>query len=612
MILLTAAVPTGAQVSVTTAGYNNQRTNLNSNETVLTPANVNSSNFGKLFSQSVEGEIFAQPLYVPNVTINGAVHNVVYVATEHDMVYAFDADSNTGINAQPLWQTSFLSSGVTTVSSNLCADITPEYGVTGTPVIDRSMNALYVVAETLENGGTSYVKKLHALDITTGAEKAGSPIVISASVTVPGQSTVTFDTEEENQRPALLLYNGVVYIGFGSHCDGGGWRGWILGYSYNGSSFSKVFVFCDEPSSVNGRGAGIWMSGQGLAMDAGSNLFFTTGNGQFDTNTTPPINYGDAVIRLDLSQGPTVQDYFVPMDEAARNTGDADVGAGGVLLLPDQSGPNPHLLVQAGKNSTAFVLDRDNLGKFSPSSNNIVQTLSVCCNFFGSPVYFNGKVYLWMVGDVIKAYTLTNGTLSTSPTDQGSVFFNFPGATPSISANGTSNGILWALQEDAYKAGGPAVLYAYNPSNLSAGFLYNSNQNSSRDNPGGAIKFAVPTVANGKVYVGAAGQLSVFGLLGSSTPNITSASSTTFAVGTAGSFTVTAMGSPVPTLTEAGALPSGVTFKDNGNGTATLSGTPGAGSAGTYLLTITASNGVGSAARQNFTLKVTRRASRSR
>ena len=343
VILLTAAVPTGAQVSVTTSGYNNQRTNVDSNETVLTPANVNFTNFGKLFSQSVEGEIFAQPLYVPGVTINGTVHNVVYVATEHDMVYAFDADSNTGIiNAQPLWQTSFVSSGVTTVSSNLCADITPEYGVTGTPVIDRSMNALYVVAETLENGGTSYVKKLHALDITTGAEKPGSPIVISASVTVPGQGAVTFDTEWENQRAALLLYNGVVYIGFGSHCDGGDWRGWILGYSYNnGTGFSQVFVFCDEPSSVNGRGAGIWMSGQGLAMDAGSNLFFTTGNGQFDTNITPPINYGDAVMRLDLSQGPTVQDYFVPMDEIQRDTGDEDLGAGGVALLPDQSGPNP-------------------------------------------------------------------------------------------------------------------------------------------------------------------------------------------------------------------------------------------------------------------------------
>jgi hypothetical protein len=514
-------VTAATQVNVTTSQYNNQRTAVNNKETILTLSNVNSTNFGKLFSQPVDGNVFAQPLYVANVTINGAVHNVVYVATEHDSVYAFDADTNSGANAQPLWHTSFLSSGVTTVSSsNLsCIDIQPEYGITGTPVIDLSTNTLYVAAETLENNGTNYVKKLHALDITTGAEKPGSPVVISASVTVPGQSPVAFDTQWENQRPGLLLHNGVVYIGFGSHCDNSQftYRGWILGYSYNGSSFSQVFVFSDEPSSVNGREAGIWMSGQGLPMDTGSNLFAATGNGQFDTNLNPPINYGDSIIRIDLSKGPTVQDYFSPSDTSTLDGQDQDLGSGGIAILPDQSGPNPHLLVQAGKQGNIFVVNRDNMGHFSSSSNNIVQELdSAIGGVFGSPAYFNGKVYFWGSGDFLKAFTVTNGMLSTSPTDQGPDIFGFPGASPTISASGTSNAILWALNSSNWSETGPGgsgILYAYNASNLSAGFIYNSWQNASRDDVGGAIKFAVPTVANGRVYVGAEGQLSVYGLL---------------------------------------------------------------------------------------------------
>src|SRR5215469_7433714 len=379
MLVLTASFSVGAQKNVTTNLYNNQRTGVNSNETVLTLSNVNSTNFGKLFSQSVDGDIFAQPLYVANVTIKGVVHNVIYVATEHDSVYAFDADSNTGSNAQPLWHTSFISPpGVTTVSSSSinCIDIQPEYGITGTPVIDTSTNTLYAAAAPLANNGTSYLKKLHALDITTGAERPGSPIVISASVTVPGQSAVTFNTQWEFQRPGLLLHNGTVYIGFGAHCDNPGWRGWILGYSYNGSSFSQKFVFSTEPSSVNGREGGIWMAGQGLPMDTGSNLFVATGNGQFDTNLNPPINYADSIIRIDLSIGPTVQDYFSPSDQLTLDQQDLDLGSGGITILPDpQSGPNPHLLVEAGKQGNIYVINRDagKMGQFNSTSDNIVQ-----------------------------------------------------------------------------------------------------------------------------------------------------------------------------------------------------------------------------------------------
>ena len=609
-ILLTAAIPAAAQENVTTSMYDNQRTSVNSHESILTPTNVNSTNFGKLFSQSVDGYVYAQPLYVSNITIGGATHNFVYVATEHDSVYAFDADSNTGANAQPLWHTSFLSSGVTTVSASTvnaqCPDINPEYGITGTPVIDLSTKTLYVVADTLENNGTSYVMKLHALDITTGAEKPGSPTSISASVTVPGQNPVTFDAEWQLNRPGLLLYNGAVYIGFGSHCDLSDWRGWILGYSYNGSSFSQVFVFSTEPSSANGQGGGIWMAGQGLPMDAGSNLFEASGNGAFSTNVTPPTNYGDSIARIDLSNGPVVQDYFTPDNQSSLDANYQDLGSGGIAILPDQSGPHPHLLVQAGKDGLIHVIDRDNMGHFNSSTDKIVQELSGVQSVFGSPVYFNEKVYFWAASDALKVFTVTNGLLSGSPTAAGGDYFSFPGATPTISANGTSNGILWALNSGAYSdsgPGGPAVLYAYDVSDPLT-LLYTSNQNATRDNPGGAIKFSVPTVANGKVYVGAEGQLSVFGERAGVAAAITSANNAALAAGSAGSFTVTATGIPTPSLTETGALPGGVTFVDNGNGTATLGGTPASGTGGTYSLTFTATNGVGAPASQSFTLTV--------
>jgi len=614
VFMLTVAVPAAGQVNLTTSRYNNQRTGVNAHETILTPSNVNSASFGKLFSQEVDGYIFAQPLYLSNLTIGGVVHNVVYVATEHDSVYAFDADSNTGANAQPLWHTSFLAAGVTTVPSRMLpagpanTDIIPEIGITGTPVIDLPTKTMYVVAETLEDGGTCFVKKLHALDITTGVEMPGSPIVISASVTVPGQSPVIFNTQGADQRGGLLFYNGVVYVAFSAHGDGSDTiRGWILGYSYDGSGFSQVFVYCSEASSQAGWGGGIWMTGQGLPMDSGSSLFAVTGNGQFDADLTPPINFGDSIIRIDLSKGPIVQDYFTPSNQAALSANDQDLGSGGIAILPDQSGANPHLLVQAGKEGTIYLVNRDSMGHFNLSGDNIVQKLGVFFAVFSSPVYFNGKVYYWGCNDVIKAFTVTDGMLSTTPTDLGKVVLKFPGATPTISANGTFNAILWALETDAYSKtgpGGPSVLFAYDASNLSAGPLYSSSQIPSRDNPGGAVKFAVPTVANGKVYVGAIGQLSVYGELGKTAPGITSVNATTFTLGGPGSFTVTATGGPTPSLVEAGTLPFGVMFQDNGNGTASLSGTPASGSGGTYTLTFIARNGVGTSASQSFTLTV--------
>src|SRR5208282_5282788 len=260
----------------------------------------------------------------------------------------------------------------------------------------------------------------------------------------------------------------------------------------------------------------------GLSMDMGSNLFVATGNGEFDTTDTPPLNYGDSIIRIDLSIGPTVQDYFTPFTQSTLDMNDSDLGSGGIAMLFNQSGPNPELLVQAGKDGVIHVVNRDNMGHYNSSQDNIVQEVGGISSLYSSPVYFNGKVYFWADSEVVEAYTVTNGKLSTSPTDSGVDTFFFPGATPTISANGTSNAILWALNGDAWVdgsgPGGPAVLYAYNANSLSTGSIYNSNQNSTRDNPGGAIKFAVPTVDNGKVYVGAAGELSVFGELVSSPP----------------------------------------------------------------------------------------------
>jgi hypothetical protein len=514
LVLLVAALPAGGQVNVTTSMYNNQRTSVNFNELFLTPSNVNSDGFGRLFSQTVDGQVYAQPLYVANMLINGTMHNVVYVATQHDSVYAFDADSAAGTNALPLWHTTFLSANVTPVPTNGpggigCGDITPENGITGTPVIDTATNTLYVVAETLENG-TNYVKKLHALDITTGLEKAGSPVAITATVTVPGQSAVTFNTEWEMNRPGLLLYNGVVYIGFGAHCDFNNYRGWVLGY--NAASLAQVFVFSTQPSSSQGRQGGIWMGGEGLPMDSGSNLFIATGNGKFDTVNTPPLSYGDSIIRIDLALGPTVQDYFTPHTQDTMDSGDQDLGSGGMAILPDQTGPNPYLLVQRGKDGHTRVVKRDGMGHYNSSTNNIVQELTGGSALFSSPVYFNGKLYFWGSGDVARAYSVTNGMLSTNSVDAGLDGFQFPGATPTISANGTNGAILWGINSHGYSSGGPNVLFAYDANNLSAGALYSSQQVAARDNPGGAVKFSVPTVANGKVYVGASGKLSVFGL----------------------------------------------------------------------------------------------------
>ena len=516
VLCLGASVFACAQVSVTTSRNDNARDGQNLNETILTPGNVNTTQFGKLFSQTVDGYVYAQPLYVPNVSIPGlGTHNVVYVATEHDSVYAFDADSNTGINASPLWQTSFINpgKGITTVSSQdvSCSDLVPEIGVTSTPVIDTTTQTMFVVAKTKENG--NFFQRLHALNITTGAEQPGSPITIRAQAKGNGEGSIngviTFDPLLQAQRPGLLLVNGTLFIGWASHCDNQPYHGWII--AYNESTLKPIHVWNMTP---NGGLGGIWQSGTGIASD-GNYIYFATGNGTYD-GLKGGRDFGDSIIKLSATSTGS-PDYFTPYDQNLFDDDDTDVGSGGVLLLPDQGpgAPYQHLLVQVGKSGSIYLINRDHMGNYSPNGNRIVQDMeNAIGGLWATPAWWNNNVYFGGQSDNLRQYTFdpATGLLSQGAVYMTSTYYNYPGPTPSVSANGTSDAILWTLQTDQYSYQGPAILHAYDATNISTE-LYNSNQNAARDTPGASVKFTVPTVANGKVYVGTETQLSVFGLL---------------------------------------------------------------------------------------------------
>jgi hypothetical protein len=522
---LFTSLAVSAQTSILTQHYDTSRTGQNTAETILTPANVNTTSFGKLFSISVQGYVYAQPLYVPGVAIPGnGTHNVLYVATEHDFLYAFDAD-----NGSQLWFVTFLINGATTLSPSDVGntqDINPEIGITGTPTIDPSTNTLYVVVNTKESGNLIY--RLHAIDITTGAEKFGGPVLITASVpgTAPdgNGSTVPLNNAWANQRPGLLLLNGYLYIGFSSHGDNGPWHGWVLGY--NATTLAQTGAWCTSP---NGKGNGIWGAGSGLAADAAGNMYVATGNGD-DTVTTPApppsttIDYGDSLVRLSLTNGvPVPTDYFTPYNQASLDSGDADVGSGGVLVLPDQPGPYKHILLQSGKQGSLYVVNRDKMTSDGShycngcsSDPEIIQTVSLGAGLWSMPAYWNSQIYVWGNGGHLEAYSLTNGAVSQSPTSTSGESSNFPGSTPVVSSNGTNNGIVWAVETDAYNSSGPAILRAYSANDV-ADLLYGSNLTSGRDTLGPAVKFVVPVVTNGKVYVGAQQEVDVFGLISGET-----------------------------------------------------------------------------------------------
>jgi len=514
-----------AQISVTTQHNDIGRTGQNLQETVLTPSNVNVQVFGKLWSSIVDGQVYAQPLYVPNVSIPGqGTHNVFYVATEHDSVYAFDADSN----GSPLWQTSFINpaDGINTITPsevNCTTVVSPEFGITSTPVIDLSSNTIYVIVATNENG--NIVNRLHALDITSGAEKFGGPVVIAATYPGTGSGSsggiLTFNPLYQLARSGLLLNNGNVYVAFASYCDNPPFHGWVMAYDASTLQQNAVWV-----STPNGEDGGIWMSGQGLGADALGNLIFSTGNGTFDTSENP-VDFGDSIVKLTLSESTfTVSDYFTPYNQSYMDLNDKDVASGGVLLLPDQPGPYPHEAIGGGKYPTVYVVNRDDMGHYNSAGNSqIIQNIPISQGgSWAAPIYWNENVYFAWPGQPIQAYSVSNGLLSSSPTSMSPTSFNWPGAGMAISADGNTNTILWAVENNQSEE---TVLHAYDATNVGTE-LYNSAQDGERDSAGLPVKFAVPTIANGKVYVGTKEQVSVYGILSAvtATPTLSPANGT--------------------------------------------------------------------------------------
>jgi hypothetical protein len=511
-----------SQASVDVLMWHNDpsHTGQNLQETQLTLTNVNSGSFGQWFSYPVDGFVYAQPLYKANVSVPGkGVRNLLFVATEHDSIYAFDADDPQKDNGLPVWQVSIvdLTAGISSVPTiDMGISEPDELGITGTPVIDPDTGTLYVVVHTKEvsPGIINYPQRLHALDIATGAEKFGGPIQFSPQYPGSGNNTdgaghVLFDDLHQLGRPGLLLINGVVYASFASGGDTGPYHGWVLGF--DAQSLQLIQVFNDTP---NGYQGGFWMSGASPAADLQGNIYLMSGNGDFDVSKS---DFGDSFMKLTPSgTNLLLTDYFTPFNQAVLNSEDGDLGAGGPLILPDSVGSaqHPHLLVGCGKEGTIYLLDRDNMGHFnSTDDSQIVQTLPyVIHGTWGNPAYFNGLIYYQGQSDALKAFSISNGVMSTAPVLQNSQsVWTYPGGTPSISANGTNNAIVWLLQTDTFYQGAPAILHAYNATNLEE--IYNSNQAGTRDQPGLAQKFSVPVIADGKVFVGGGFQLSVFGLL---------------------------------------------------------------------------------------------------
>jgi hypothetical protein len=479
-------------------------------EYALTPGNVNAASFGKLASCAVDGAIYGQPLWVANVTVSGAKHNVVFVTTQHDSLFAFDADSN---SCTLLWSTNLIDAahgglgGETSVPSTLvgfgAGDVQPEIGVNSTPVIDPSGGILYVVSKSVNSARTTFYQRLHAIDITTGIEKVGSPAVIAGTYPGTGDngSTVEFNTKQQNQRAGLALVNGIVYIAWGSHEDSTPWYGWIMGYHYNGTSLAQTAVLNTAP---NTRRGGIWMGGGAPSVDSGNKLYVTTGNGAFDaSNSTPPNNdYGDSLLQMNTAL--QVTQYFTPSDELVLSQNDGDFGAGGAAVLADLPAGNTvtHALVCGGKAGTLYVINRDLLGGFGDGV--AVQTIALGHSIFATSAIWNNYLFVAGVNGPLVAYQLNPSTTQFNRASSSTLTYGFPGSTPSVSAAAAQHGVVWALDTHSYcthqsTACGPAVLHAYDATNL-ATELWNSAA-SAADSAGNAVKFSVPTIANGRVYV---------------------------------------------------------------------------------------------------------------
>ena len=504
---LTVAVTSSNASDVVTHHYDAMRSGTNTHELTLTPSNVNSTTFGKVAEFAVDGQIDGQILYLNQVAIPGAGNkNVLYFATENDSVYAVDADTISGTAATVLWKTRTLPTGDVPLSSSDagCGYINP-IGVMSTPVIDRTRNAIYVVASSKNSSGNVF-HRLHALNLATGAELFGGPTTITATFPKSG-GTVTFLSKAQQERAALLESNGVIYTAWsGYYGDCGNYAAWVI--AYNADSLAQTGAIDLVP---NTHGAGIWLGGGGPAADSSGNVYFPTGNA-FGGNTPGISNdYGDTFVKLGASATLTVADYFAPMNAIADDNADADMGSAGALLLPDMSDGSTtrHLAVVAGKDGMMFVVDRDNMGQYSAMANNVYQEFaSDGHENFSSPIYFNGRVYIGPSGLPLKAFSVTQAKLSAAPASQTAFSFGSNGTVPSASANGSTNGIVWALDRES------RTLYAYDATDLTK-ILYDTSQAAgSRDsfsNVGG--HFITPMVANGRVYFGTGTTVAVFGLL---------------------------------------------------------------------------------------------------
>ena len=509
--------------------YNAARQGQNTLETVLTPSNVNFNSFGKINFFSTDGKVDAQPLYVYQLLVGGQPQNTLFVVTEHGSAYAFNADAGT-----QTWQVSTVPAGETTSDARGCDQVTPEIGITATPVIDRHKGpsgAMYLVAMSKDSGG-NYHQRLHALDLATGAELFGGPVEIQATYPGTGDGSqngmVIFAPGQYKERAGLLEMGGVIYIAFSSHCDYRPYTGWVLGY--DGRTLVQTSVIDVTP---NGNSGSIWMAGTGLAGDSQGNIYFLDANGTFDTTLDGqgfPINgdFGNGFIKLSTSPKLAVADYFNMYNTVQESDVDEDLGSGGAMVLPDlfdNNGQVHHLAVGAGKDTNIYVVDRDNMGKFNPNNDNaIYQEIDGALpgGVWANPVYFNNTVYYGSVSSPLKALPIVNARLATSPSSQTPNTFGYPGTSPAVSANGISNAIIWAVENNPLTRGSargsnpgnnPAVLHAYDATNL-AKELYNSNQaQGARDQFGVGNRFITPVVVNGKVFVGTRKGVAEFGLL---------------------------------------------------------------------------------------------------
>lgn len=503
-----------ALAQVTTSQYDNFRTGGTLHEKILTPQNVNSRQFGKLGAFKVDGAVYAQPLFLFSVPIPGkGTHDVLFVATEHDSVYAFDAN---GPGDAPLWRVSLLEKArheeVVTEDEVACPFIRPEVGITSTPVIDLKTGTLYVLARSMVRhkvGDDEYVQRLHALAITTGAEKFGGPKLITASVPGKGagadKGQVAFDPLRENPRAALTLANHNVYLAWASSCDVDPYHGWVM--SYDAQTLAQKAVLNVNP---DGSEAGIWLADTGPAADADGNLYVPTGNGTFDAGNGGR-DYGDSVLKLDGSTL-AIRDYFTPHDQERISHDDNDVGSSGPTLLPDQPGAHRHLLLQPTKDSTIYVIDRDHMGQYHRDSDALVEVIKMPGPGLGAMAYWNGHVFFATNNDNLRDYVVKNGQLA--PSASSRMKFKDPGATPSISADGKKNAIVWAIATKSWNGPDtkPAVLYAFDATKLGQP-IYTSEQNSPRDRAALAARFVIPVVVNGRVYFGTRSEVEVYGLL---------------------------------------------------------------------------------------------------